>query len=169
MENFVVVGKIVDTFGLNQDLKVEAYLPQKEWKNIRRVFFKKRGGDYIPFEVEKVKVHGKRWIILKLKDINSQEKAKKFVGAKVFLLSEELPKRKEGEYYFFELEGLEVRSDGGKYLGKVSGVVEVKDSLYLEVDGGKVLIPFKKVFVLDVKPEEGYLVVASTLEELFNL
>ncbi len=169
MDNFVVVGKVADTFGKNQELKLETYLLPEEWKGIKRVFFKKKGGDYFPFEVEKIKTHGKKWVVVKLKGVDSQERAKKFVGAKVFLPSEELPKRKEDEYYFFELEGLEVRTDSGKYLGKVTGVVEVKDTVYLEVDGGKVLIPFIKVFILEVKPEEGYLIVTRLLEELFNL
>ena len=167
MEGFVVAGKIVDTYGLKQDLKVEAYLPPKEWKDLKEVFLKRRGGDYVPFELERSKVHGKRWVIIRLKGINSQEEAKKFVGAKLFLQRSQLPKRKEGEYYFFELEGLEVRSSEGKYLGKVSGVVDIKDRVYLEVDGGKVLIPFIKEFILETKPEAGYLVVSSILEDLF--
>ncbi|WP_029551225.1 ribosome maturation factor RimM [Thermocrinis jamiesonii] len=169
MENFIVVGRVTSTFGLNQELKVETYLPPKEWKGIKRIFFKKKGGDYVPFEVEKLKAHGKKWVVLKLKGVDSQEGAKKFIGAKIFLPQEDLPKRKEGEYYFFELEGLEVRSNSGEYLGRVSGVVEVKDNVYLEVNGGKVLIPFTKVFVLEVKPDEGYLVVADMLKELFDL
>jgi 16S rRNA processing protein RimM len=43
MEDFVVIGKIADTYGLNQELKVLAYLPPKEWKGIKKVYFKKRG------------------------------------------------------------------------------------------------------------------------------
>jgi hypothetical protein len=43
-----------------------------------------------------------------------------------------------------------------------------KDRVYLEIEGGKVIVPFIKEFVLEVKPEEGYLVVSSLLEELFQ-
>ena len=167
MEEFSVIGRIADTYGLKQDLKVEAYLPPKEWKDLKEVFLKRRGGDYVPFALERSRVHGKRWVLIRLKGVNSQEEAKRFVGAKLFLQRSQLPKRKEGEYYFFELEGLEVRSSEGKYLGKVSGVVDIKDTVYLEVDGGKVLIPFIKEFILDAKPEAGYLVVSSLLEDLF--
>jgi 16S rRNA processing protein RimM len=38
----VVIGKIADTYGLDQELKVFAYLPPKEWKRIKKVYFKKR-------------------------------------------------------------------------------------------------------------------------------
>ncbi|WP_448587892.1 ribosome maturation factor RimM [Thermocrinis sp.] len=166
MREFVVLGRVADTYGLNQELKVEAYLPPKDWRHIKRVFFKRRGGDYVPFEIERVRGHGKRWVILKLKGVDSQEVAKRFIGAKVFFPSEELPKRKEGEYYFFELEGLEVRSEKGKSLGKITGLMDIKDKVYLEIDEGRMLIPFTKEFVLRAEPKEGYLVVSSLLEEL---
>jgi 16S rRNA processing protein RimM len=42
MEDFVVIGKIADTYGLDQELKVLAYLPPKEWKRIKKIYFKKR-------------------------------------------------------------------------------------------------------------------------------
>jgi 16S rRNA processing protein RimM len=100
--------------------------------------------------------------------VQSQEDAIRFLGAKVFLPKENLPKRKKDEYYFFELEGLEVRNQKGKRLGRVHRVFSDKDRVYLEIEGGKVIIPFIKEFVLEVKPEEGYLVVISLLEELFQ-
>lgn len=167
MKDFVVIGKIADTYGLNQELKVLAYLPPKEWKGIKKVYFKKKGGDYVPFELEKLRLHGKEWVLIKLKGVHSQEEAIRFLGAKVFLPKENLPKRKKDEYYFFELEGLEVRSQGGKVLGRVDSVSSDKDRVYLEINDGKVIIPFIKEFVLEVKPEEGYLVINSLLEELF--
>jgi 16S rRNA processing protein RimM len=130
--------------------------------------FQKKGGDYVPFELEKLKPHGERWVLIKLKGVQSQEDAIRFLGAKVFLPKENLPKRKKDEYYFFELEGLEVRSQEGKVLGRVDRVSSDKDRVYLEIEGRKVIIPFIKEFVLEVKPEEGYLVVSSLLEELFQ-
>ncbi len=168
MEDFVVVGKIADTYGLKQELKVDAYLPPKEWKGIRKIFLKRRGGDYVPFELEKLKPHGERWVLVKLKGVQSQEDAGKFLGAKVFLPRENLPKRKKDEYYFFELEGLEVKSQRGKSLGRIHRLLSDKDRTYLEMNGGKVIIPFIKEFVLEVKPHEGYLVINSLLEELFE-
>ncbi len=40
MEDFVVIGRL-QTLGLNQELKVLAYLPPKEWKRIKKVISKK--------------------------------------------------------------------------------------------------------------------------------
>jgi 16S rRNA processing protein RimM len=168
VEDFVVIGKIADTYGLNQELKVLAYLPPKEWKGLKKIYLKKKGGDYVPFELERLRPHGERWVLIKLRGVQSQEDAIRFLGAKVFLPKESLPKRKKDEYYFFELEGLEVRSQRGKSLGRVHRVSSDKDRVYLEIEGGKAIIPFIKEFVLEVKPEEGYLVINSLLEELFD-
>jgi 16S rRNA processing protein RimM len=106
-------------------------------------------------------------VLIKLKGVQSQEDATRFLGAKVFLPKENLPKRKKDEYYYFELEGLEVRSQEGKVLGRVDRLSSDKDRVYLEINDGKVIIPFIKEFVLEVKPGEGYLVINSLLEELF--
>jgi RimM protein, required for 16S rRNA processing len=96
MEDFVVIGKIADTYGLNQELKVLAYLPPKEWKRIKKVYFKKKGGDYVPFELEKLRLHGEKWVLIKLKGVQSQEDAIRFLGAKVFLPKGEPSQEKEG-------------------------------------------------------------------------
>ena len=53
-------------------------------------------------------------------------------------------------------------------MGRVDRLSSDKDRVYLEINDGKVIIPFIKEFVLEVKLEEGYLVVSSLLEELFQ-
>jgi 16S rRNA processing protein RimM len=164
--HYVVIGKILDTYGLGGGLKLQAYLDRKRWKGIRRVYLKRRGGPYVPFELESLKAHGKDQLIVKFAGFDSLEKVKGFKGAKVFLPRKELPSKKRGEYYYFELEGLEVITESGKPLGKVSGVVEQKPYDLLEIDGGKTYVPFVKELVKDVNIEGRKLVVSNILSEL---
>lgn len=164
--HYVVIGKIIDTYGLGGGLKVKAYLDRKHWKNIKRVFLKRRGGPYVPFELGSLRAHAKDQLIVKFAGFDSLEKVKGFRGAKVFLPREELPSKKRGEYYYFELEGLEVITESGKSLGRVSGVVEQKPYDLLEIDGGRTYVPFVKELVRQVKLKEGKLVVSDILSEL---
>ncbi len=164
--HYVVIGKVLDTYGLRGELKVQTYLDKKHWSKIKRVFLKRKGGDYVPFVVEYSKPHGKDYLILKFEGFRRLEEVEAFSGAKIFLPKAELPKRRKGEYYYFELEGLEVFTESGKHMGKVSGVVEQKSYDLLEIDEGKLYIPFVSALVKDVKLEEGRLIVSDILAEL---
>ena len=163
---YVVIGRVLDTYGLRGELKVQAYLDKKHWSKIKRVFLKRKGGDYVPFVVEYSKPHGKDYLILKFEGFKKLEEVESFSGAKIFLPKGELPKRRKGEYYYFELEGLEVFTEGGRYMGKVSGVVEQKPYDLLEIDEGKLYIPFVSALVKEVKLEEGKLIVSDIFSEL---
>ena len=85
---FVVIGRVVDTYGLKGELKVEPYLEKRHWKKIKRVFLKRKGGDYVAFELESKKPHG-RHLVIRFLGCSSIEDAKRFVSAKIFLRSEE--------------------------------------------------------------------------------
>ena len=162
---YVVVGKIKDTYGLQGGLKVEAYLDPKHWKRIKRVFLKRKSGEYVAFTINKLKAHNKDLIIY-FEGFDSLDRVEAFRGAKIFLPSSELPKKKVDEYYYFEIEGLGVFTEGGKFLGTITGILEQKPYDLLEVDGGRLYIPFVKELVKDVKLKEGRLIVDERLSEL---
>lgn len=163
---FVVIGKILDVYGLKGELKVLPYLMRKHWLKIKRVFLKRKGGEYVPFWLKGVNLHGGKHLILHFEGCNSIEDAQSYRGAKVFLPRSELPRKGRNEYYYFELEGLKVFTDKGRYLGELTGVVEQKPYDLLEVDRGKLYIPFVKALVKSVQLKEGRLVVDDILSEL---
>lgn len=77
----------------------------------------------------------------------------------------ELP-REEGEVYYFELLGMEVRRPDGTVLGRV---IEVSDSgahVLLEIDTSPPrLIPFIRQHVPEVNLEEGWLITTYPLDD----
>ena len=162
---YVVIGRIKDTYGLQGGLRVEAYLEPKHWKRIKRVFLKRKSGEYVAFHISKLKAHNKD-IILYFEGLDSIDKVEGFRGAKVLLPSLELPKKKGDEYYYFEIEGLEVFTEGGKHLGTITGILEQKPYDLLEVDKGRLYIPFVKELVKDVRLKEGKLIVDERLSYL---
>lgn len=157
---------MIDTYGLGGELKVQPYLEASHWPSLKKVFLKRKGGDYVPFEVRSLRRHGGGEIILRFEGCESIAHAERFKGAKLFLPKEELPRKARGEYYYYELEGLEVFTEKGKFMGRVTGVVEQKPYDLLEVEGGKLYIPFVRRLVKRVKLREGKLIVDRLLEEL---
>jgi 16S rRNA processing protein RimM len=80
----------------------------------------------------------------------------------------ELPRLGEDEFYPFDLEGLVVRDEDGKVIGRVSEVVDSPAHGLLSValeSGGRVLVPFVSAAVPLVASERGFLVVDSAFLE----
>ncbi|RUM30408.1 MAG: 16S rRNA processing protein RimM [Aquifex sp.] len=162
MEDYVVIGKILDTFGLEGELKVKPFSPPEVFENLERVYLKRKGGDYVPFEVEWIDFMDDK-VILKFKGYDSIDEVEQFRGAKLFLPKEELPKLEEEEYYAYELVGMEVETDKGKKLGRVQRVQDMGPYDALVLDKGNLLIPFVSDIVLKVDKENKKIVVKEEL------
>jgi 16S rRNA processing protein RimM len=150
---YVAIGRVVDTFGIRGEVKVYPYAPREVFEGLGRVYLKRRGGDYVPFEVEGVRTH-REFYILKFKGCDDPETAAQFKRATLFLPEEELPERGEDEFYAYELVGMEVVTDRGKVLGRVKRVEDygVYDMLVLEDE--RTFVPFVKDIVLRVSKED---------------
>ena len=82
-------------------------------------------------------------------------------GAVLAVPREALPALEEAEtWYAFELVGLEVVEEGGRALGRVTRVEPGVANDVLEVDEGRLLLPFVDACVRDVDVAAGRIVVA---------
>lgn len=80
-------------------------------------------------------------------------------GASLEVPAAELPPAGEGEFYVFQLVGLEVVEQGGRVLGRVTEVTPGVANDVLELEGGASL-PMVEDCVLAVDLEEGRIVIA---------
>jgi 16S rRNA processing protein RimM len=80
-------------------------------------------------------------------------------GATLAVPRESLPELGEGEYYAFQLVGLVVEEEGGRFLGRVAEVVDYPASDVLELDSGMSL-PLVEACVRSVDVEGGRIVIA---------
>jgi 16S rRNA processing protein RimM len=81
-------------------------------------------------------------------------------GAELAVPREALPPTAEGEYYAFELIGLEVEEEGGRQLGRVAQVAPGVANDVLELDSGLAL-PLVEACVREVDLDSGRIVVAA--------
>ena len=71
----------------------------------------------------------------------------------------ELPEPEPGEYYVFQLVGLEVEEEGGRRLGVVTDVIPAPANDVLEVDGA-ILLPLVEACVRQVDVDGRRILVA---------
>ena len=101
-------------------------------------------------------------IVATLPEVNDREAAARLIGSEIWVRRSALPRSEKGEYYWADLEGLEVDTVEGAKLGKVSHLVATgANDVLVAVDGKRErLIPFVlNDYVKEVDFESGCITV----------
>jgi 16S rRNA processing protein RimM len=117
----------------------------ERWQELRRVYVGES-----PYELESVWYH-KDQPIFKFKGVDSIGQAEALSGLEVFIPESERGPLGEGEYYLSDLIGCRMLDDGsGREIGIVTGWQETAGPVLLEVDDGRVLVPFVRSILKSV-------------------
>ena len=160
-EKWVLVGKMVGLSGVKGEIKLESYTePRTKILSYQPWLLKSALGDS---EIGGCsgRAQGKG-IVATLPEVGDRDAASRFVGSEVWVRRSALPKPKRGEYYWADLEGLEVVTVEGAKLGKVSHLVATgANDVLVAVDGKRErLIPFVlNDYVKEVDFESGCITV----------
>ena len=140
----VLVGRIVGLYGVQGWLKFES------WTEPRAKIF-----DYQPWllsaapgvETEVTGIKGRpqgKGLICYLPDVDDRDKAAALVGHDIYVAREQLPPPGKDEYYWVDLEGLEVVTTEGVLLGRVSHLFATGANDVVVVSDGERerLVPF---------------------------
>ena len=148
---YVTIGKILNTFGIKGELKVDVYtdFPEERFKKGSVVYI---GEEYLPFKVLTYREH-KGFMLLLLEDNEDINLVEKFKGMYLYKSKDDIKPLENGEYYFSDLKDLGVYIDDKK-IGKVLRVEEGLRNNNLRVlkdeDNKEYLIPFIPVFIRNV-------------------
>ncbi len=156
--NFVIIGRIIDTFGVKGYLKVLPLSKKETFKDLKRIFLKRKGGDYIEFRVENVNFKGD-FVTLKIKGYETPEEAQIFKDAHIHIPEEELPPTEKDEFYYYQLVGITVKDSKGKVLGKIKAVHDIGSYHLIELEDKKTYIPFVSEIVKEVNISKGEMIV----------
>ena len=134
----ITIGKAVKPFGVKGEMKIEPMTDFPErFKGLTRVYLVSPSGKEIACEVQTVRYAGGAPFLL-FSGYDSPEKAKALNGWFVKVPEEEAVPLPEGAYYWFELIGMEVFSEGGEKLGKIVDVFETgSNDVYVMRQGRK--------------------------------
>ncbi len=158
----MTVGTVVAPHGVSGEVRV---LPATDFperfRERRRLYL---DGPAPRWErVEGARFHGKL-VILKLAGCNDRDAAEALRGYRVQVAAGEIPPLPEGEYYHFQLLGLDVESADGTPLGRLEAVYATgaNDVYAVRPPGGgkEILIPALRSVVVAVDLEAGRMVVA---------
>ena len=158
--DWVPIGDITKTHGLKGEVKLRPSVTDPSLvqgtPRVRIV------GDQIePSEtvLEKVRGQGGRWIV-KFKDCKTIEEAQVLVGRSLEICRKDFQPLPEGEYYWFEIEGLQVFDEEGRYYGTVNEIIVTgSNDVYVVRDGDKeLLLPMIDSVVKSIDLKENKLI-----------
>ena len=134
----ITIGKAVKPFGVKGEMKIEPMTDFPErFKDLHRVYLVSPAGKELVCEVQSLRYAGGVPYLL-FSGYDSPEKAKTLNGWFLKVPEEEAVRLPEGSYYWFELVGMEVVSEGGEKLGTITEVFETgSNDIYVMKRGTK--------------------------------
>lgn len=143
--SYVVVGRVRRPHGIGGEVRVEVLTdyPERLAEHDYVYLAQRRSPDNVAqYPVESIRPH-KEILLIKLGGVEDRDAAEELRGMLVQVpLSEAVP-LEEGEYYHFQLIGIDVETEEGEWLGRVADVISTGAADVFVVRGprGEVLLP----------------------------
>lgn len=163
MEEYLLLGYITDSFGLDGTVKVlsKTDFAEDRYQEGNIVYlFNARDNSRIEAEVIKFRKNGP-FDFVKLNIINTKEEAMTYKGYEIQVIKDET-ELEEGYYFHSDLEKCVAYDENGNELGKVVKVEEYPAQNNLRIrrkNGKEILVPFIEVFVKSVDIKEKRIVI----------
>lgn len=161
---YITIGKILSPWGKRGQLKIEPTTDFPErFTSSSTVHI-----DRQPFIIEDVRWQKGRAII-KLNTIDTMEAAQKLRGRLVEIRASQVESLPEGQYYHFQIIGLEVRTTQGEVLGNITEILTApsNDNYIVQGTRGEILIPAIEDVIKSIDLDKGCVII-EPLEGLLN-
>jgi len=159
-EQLVPVGEIVATHGLVGWLKVNPFNPETTAIAGDRQLILEKDGRRTAQDLESSK-RNKRQILIKLRGVDGIDDARKWVGAILCVDADALEPLEPGQYYHYQVVGLEVYALAGERIGVITRVWSTPGGELYVVQGAKKehLVPAVKEIIEKVDFSAGRVII----------
>jgi 16S rRNA processing protein RimM len=157
----VIVGRVGAPFGVKGQVHVHSFTePQENLIQFSEWYLNLRGA-WQRMEVQSARVHGKSFVVT-LEGCTDRDAAALLTHADIGIAREDLPVLPPDEYYWTELEGLEVYTDTGQCLGLIENLFETGSNDVIVVhneQNEEYLIPYIDEVVLSIDLPQNRMIV----------
>lgn len=155
---FITIGQVLAPWGIEGKVRVEVItdFPHR-FAPSSQIYINRK-----PMTIASTQWH-KGKAIVKLDTIDSIEQAEKLQGQTIEIHHSQLQPLPEGQYYHFQLIGLEVWTTQGELLGKISQILSAESNDNYVVHGakGEILIPAIEDIVKSVDLDNGRMTIEA--------
>lgn len=153
----IIIGKFGATHGIRGDIKVYPLTDFPERFNTIKTAYV----DDKEIEISKTR-YQKNFVVMKIKGIDNREDAMHFTNKLLKINRADAASLNEGEYYAFDIVGLNVINQDDVVLGEITDILKTgSNDVYITKakDGRQILIPALKKVVTEINIQDGYMKV----------
>ena len=153
----VTVGKVLSAHGPSGGVRIEVLSDVSDRFNPGKVVQVSSKS----YRISQSKPIRTGQMVLNLQGLHTREAARLLVGHSVTVPATEAPQLSDGEFFYFQLLGLQVVTDEGEDLGHLTDIMETgSNDVYVVTGQGKeLLLPALADVVKEVKLDQGVMVV----------
>jgi 16S rRNA processing protein RimM len=170
---YLVIGRIIDVYGLKGWVKVKSFTqPETNFLQYEQCLYQK-GGSWLPLVIKSGKQHGKG-LVVKFDGYDDRTAAESIMKLDLAIKIDDLPVLDEDEYYWHQLESLQVyvtSESGESLLGKVDHLLETgsNDVLMIKPCDGSIdkrerLLPYRPEVVKSIDLVAAKMIVEWDIE-----
>ena len=158
-DDLIEVGHVLGVHGVAGQVKVYSNTSPRQNVVTYSPWIIDQAGTQKTYEVNG-KVHGKN-VIASLKGVSGRDQAMDLIGAKILIKRNQLPTLSQGDYYWTQLEGMEVISTEGDEFGTIDHMLETGANDVMVVQGDRErLIPYvMEEVIISVNLEKNQIIV----------
>ncbi len=153
---FFYLGRVIKTHGIHGEMSglIEADDPLV-YSTLHSAFVKTKQG-LIPFPFEEISIDPKGFFTLRIRDVDSAEKAKRFIRKELYLPLDFLPELSGNNFYFHEILNFRVTDIKLGHIGTIAGVIEHSSQPLFQImnNGKEILVPIHDDFIIEVNRKE---------------
>lgn len=131
----VEAGVVAGVHGIKGEVRFKAAGPLDEWAGL--TLYAGQGDGAKGFKIVGARLH-KGLVLMTVEGITTRNDAELLVGTVLYIDEKDLPAPGEGEYYYYQLIGMDVYAEDGSRLGVLSEVIETgaNDVFKVTADSG---------------------------------
>ncbi len=160
-DNLILIGKLTKLHGIKGMLKLASFAESIDtFYDLDWIYRKNSDGSFIKEQIETISPH-KTGALVSFTSVKGIEDAQKMVGHELYIEKECLEDLPDGEYYRYELMGLEVITDQGIHLGKIEELLPTgsNDVLVVRDEGKENMIPATKEVIRNIDIAKGEMII----------
>jgi len=141
----VLLGRIAGAFGVQGEVRIESWTqPRAAIFSYQPWLMRRPNGEEFSLDNSQGRQQGEQ-LIVRLPQVNERLHAQALYGTEIYVPRSALPPPQPGQYYWVDLEGLNVQTVDGVPLGKVSHLFATGANDVLVVRGERErMLPFLK-------------------------
>lgn len=160
MNDYFVIGKIVNTQGIKGEVRVIPSTDSPERFELLKEIYVDKRGTIEKLEIQNVRYH-KQFVLLKIKGIDDMTTAETFKNCEIRIPKELALPLDENEYYISDLYDMAVFTNEGEDLGFIKDIIftGANDVYVVKNNENEILIPAIKQCILKVDIKENKMTV----------